>query len=188
MELPMRRPFHHRDFRRPISPPARAPPRSRSAFRPRTRRRRSAPSSRPSDSPRKQHPLVDEIVVVDDRSTDETGACHGGRATVVSTGAPLADVVPGTGKGEALWRGLAASSGDLVVFCDADVTDFDARFVVGLAGTVVRRPDDPVRQGLLRAPRHARTGHRRAHDGTGGPTTAVAPVPFAHRHRAAAVR
>jgi hypothetical protein len=57
------------------------------------------------------------------------------------------DVLPraGTalGKGEALWKGLAASEGDLVVFVDADIRDIGPRFVVGLLGPLLL--DDGVR-------------------------------------------
>src|SRR5262249_32338084 len=82
--------------------------------------------------------LVDEILVVDDRSADATAAVAASAgARVVSTSERWDDLVPGTGKGEALWRGLAASRGDVVVFCDADITDFDTRFVVGLLGPLL---------------------------------------------------
>ena len=46
-----------------------------------------------------------------------------------------------TGKGEALWKGLAASSGDLVVFLDADLAEFDARWVCGLLTPLLVEPE-----------------------------------------------
>lgn len=80
--------------------------------------------------------LVDEIVVVDDGSTDATAAAAArAGATVVRTGAP------GGGKGEAMAAGLAATSGDLVVFLDADVENFGPHFVTGLLGPLL---DDPA--------------------------------------------
>jgi glucosyl-3-phosphoglycerate synthase len=40
-----------------------------------------------------------------------------------------------------MWRGLAASTGDIVVFCDADIRDFAPHFVTGLVGPLLRRDD-----------------------------------------------
>lgn len=82
--------------------------------------------------------LVDELLVIDDHSTDgtaEVAAAAG--ATVVDAGAVMPEVAPGHGKGQALWRSLLVSRGDLVVWCDADITDFDTRFVVGLLGPLL---------------------------------------------------
>jgi glucosyl-3-phosphoglycerate synthase len=86
--------------------------------------------------------LVDEVLVVDDHSVDgtaEVAAAAG--ATVVAAADVLADHAVGPGKGEALWKSLFASSGDLVVWCDTDVTNFDAGFVVGLLGPLLTRAD-----------------------------------------------
>ena len=43
----------------------------------------------------------------------------------------------GHGKGEALWKSLYACDGDLVVWCDADITGFGAHFVTGLLGPLL---------------------------------------------------
>ncbi len=86
-------------------------------------------------------PLVDEVVVVDSGSSDRTAAVAAAAgATVVDT----TTVLPGhgrvPGKGEALWKGLHATSGDLVVFVDADLVGFDPQFVVGLLGPLLTDP------------------------------------------------
>jgi glucosyl-3-phosphoglycerate synthase len=82
--------------------------------------------------------LVDEVVVVDDASTDDTAAVAGAAGAVVVRAADvLPECGPGTGKGEALWKALAAAKGDLLVFCDADIRDFDPSFVTGLLGPLL---------------------------------------------------
>lgn len=86
--------------------------------------------------------LVDEVLVVDDHSTDETArvAADAG-ARVVAVDAVLPELGPGSGKGEALYKSVAAAAGDLIVWCDADILDFGPHFVVGLVGPLLLRPD-----------------------------------------------
>lgn len=86
-------------------------------------------------------PLVDQILVVDGDSVDAT-ADEARRAgvEVVRQSDVLPEAGTGVGKGEALWKGLAASRGDLVVFVDADIVDIDERFVVGLLGPLLLDP------------------------------------------------
>jgi glucosyl-3-phosphoglycerate synthase len=86
--------------------------------------------------------LVDEILVVDDHSSDATAAvARAAGARVVVVDEVLPDLGPGEGKGEALWKSVAAARGDLIVWCDADITDFGPRFVVGLVGPLLSRAD-----------------------------------------------
>jgi glucosyl-3-phosphoglycerate synthase len=83
-------------------------------------------------------PLVDELVVMDDQSTDETAAVAAeAGATVVSTSDVLAHLAKGPGKGQAMWKSLHVTTGDLVVWCDADIRDFDTRFVTGVLGPLL---------------------------------------------------
>jgi glucosyl-3-phosphoglycerate synthase len=86
--------------------------------------------------------LVDEVLVVDDHSTDDTAAvARSAGASVVSVDDVLPELGGGEGKGEALWKSVAASDGDIIVWCDADITDFGPRFVVGLVGPLLARPE-----------------------------------------------
>ena len=97
--------------------------------------------------------LVDEIVVVDDGSIDATGeeATQAG-ARVVRACDVLPGMGPGTGKGEALWKGLAASIGDLVVYCDADLVDFDPRVVAQLVAPLLTEPETVFVKGFYDRP------------------------------------
>jgi glucosyl-3-phosphoglycerate synthase len=75
------------------------------------------------DGPR---PLVDELIVVDDGSADATGALAGalGARVVRRDGPP--------GKGAALAEAVRVATGEIVVFLDADVRNFDLHFVPAL--------------------------------------------------------
>jgi glucosyl-3-phosphoglycerate synthase len=85
-----------------------------------------------------RQPLVDELVVMDSGSTDRTMAVAGAAgATVVRREDVLADLPPRPGKGEVLWRSLAATTGDVVAFVDSDLTDFSSTFVTGLVGPLL---------------------------------------------------
>ncbi|MFC5993958.1 glucosyl-3-phosphoglycerate synthase [Pseudonocardia hispaniensis] len=98
-------------------------------------------------------PLVDELVVVDSGSTDRTverAAAAGAR--VVHREDVLPDLAPVPGKGEVLWRSLAATEGDLVVFLDSDLVDFDAGFVPALLGPLLTVPGVAMVKGFYRRP------------------------------------
>ncbi|WP_347058965.1 glucosyl-3-phosphoglycerate synthase [Blastococcus sp. HT6-30] len=98
-------------------------------------------------------PLVDELVVVDSDSTDATAAvARAAGADVVAT----TDVLPGhgtrRGKGEALWKSLAATTGDLVVFLDADLLGDVAHYVPGLLGPLLTDPQVDYVKGCYTRP------------------------------------
>jgi len=90
--------------------------------------------------------LVDEIVVVDDGSVDTTASA------AASAGARVVPSVGGPGKGQAMRTGLAATSGSLLVYCDADLYEFDPGFIVGLLGPLLTRPDVQFVKGFYRRP------------------------------------
>lgn len=86
--------------------------------------------------------LVHQLLVVDGGSTDDTArVAREAGAEVLDQDEILPEAGVGHGKGDALWKGLAATTGSLVVFVDADIADFDQRFVVGLLGPLLTRPD-----------------------------------------------
>ncbi len=82
--------------------------------------------------------LVDQVLVVD------AGSADGSAEVARAAGAEVRqqdDLLPGhgpvMGKGDAMWRALAAVTGEHVVYIDADTRDFDAGFVRGLAGPLI---------------------------------------------------
>src|SRR5581483_220064 len=75
-------------------------------------------------------PLVDELIVIDSRSDDAT------RDIARDEGVPVYihdEILPECGsypgKGEALWKSLHVTTGDLVVWIDTDVTETHPKFV-----------------------------------------------------------
>ena len=82
--------------------------------------------------------LVDELVLVDSGSTDRTiEVAHEAGAVVVRREDVLPHLPVRPGKGEVLWRSLAATTGDVVVFVDSDLRDFSSAFVTGQLGPLL---------------------------------------------------
>ena len=87
-------------------------------------------------------PLLDEVVVLDDRSVDATASlAEAAGARVVCVDEVLPELDRRTGKGEALWKSVAGSVGDIVVWVDADIRRFDTNFVLGLVAPLITDPD-----------------------------------------------
>src|SRR5260221_14077025 len=77
--------------------------------------------------------LVDELVVLDGGSTDDTApVASAAGVTVVDTRRLISHVPPVKGKGESLWRSLSVLTGDVICWIDADITNFEPHFVTRL--------------------------------------------------------
>ena len=74
----------------------------------------------------------------------------GARVVHVDDVLPERGHVPG--KGEALWKSLYVTVGDLLVFVDADLMAFDPQFVVGLLGPLLTDPTVGYVKGLYDRP------------------------------------
>lgn len=112
--------------------------------------------------------VVDEVIVSDDGSTDETAsrARAEGATVIPSRGGP--------GKGQALAAAVAHTDAELLVFLDADVTNFSARFVLDLLAPLVTVP----------AVQFAKARYRRpldGIDGEGGRVTELLARPLLRR-------
>jgi glucosyl-3-phosphoglycerate synthase len=125
-------------------------------------------------------PLIDELVVVDSCSTDGTArVAAAAGARVVRQDEVLGHLPTMSGKGEALWKGLAATSGDLVVFVDADVHGFTGEFITGLLGPLLLDPTVAYVKGFYHRP--LVDGGRTVLDG-GGRVTELVARPLLNLH------
>ena len=86
-------------------------------------------------------PLIDELLVIDSDSDDETRQIaedEGARVVIHQQVLPKYGAY--RGKGEALWKSLYETSGDLVAWCDTDVREWDPRFLYGTLGPLLTEP------------------------------------------------
>jgi glucosyl-3-phosphoglycerate synthase len=93
--------------------------------------------------------LVDEVIVLDDGSLDDTAdLAHDAGARVV----------PGPGgaggKGRAMAAALEAAAGDILVFLDADVANTTPAFVTSLLGPLLTTDDIALVKGFYTRPLH----------------------------------
>ena len=115
-------------------------------------------------------PLVDELIVLDDRSTDDTAAVAASAgATVVAIGDVHLVHGEGHGKGNALWSGLVASKGDFVVYMDGDVTSYQPDWIGKLLAPLIDDDTVALVKGIF---------HRPTQLGGGGRTTELVARPL----------
>jgi len=122
--------------------------------------------------------VIDQILVVDADSPDGTASVAREAGAEVRSENELVDGFgPTRGKGDAMWRALAAATGDVVVYIDGDIADFGRHYVTGLVGPLI----DPARhfvKGRYRRP--FRYGENEEPSG-GGRVTELAARPLLAR-------
>ena len=121
-------------------------------------------------------PLLDEIVLIDSDSTDRT------REIATKEGVPvfihqhlLPDMDPRPGKGEALWKSLLVTKGDIIVWIDTDIVNIHPRFVYGIIGPLLINPQVQLVKGFYRRP--LRVGQK-MQAGGGGRVTELTARPL----------
>jgi glucosyl-3-phosphoglycerate synthase len=93
--------------------------------------------------------LVDEVIVIDDGSRDDTAA------QAREAGARVVAGPGGTGgKGQAMATALGAASGEVVAYLDADVANTTPAFVTGLLGPLLTTDDVALVKGFYTRPLH----------------------------------
>jgi glucosyl-3-phosphoglycerate synthase len=120
--------------------------------------------------------LVDEVLVVDSGSSDRTPAVAAAAGARVEQ---ARDILPalGTraGKGEVLWKSLAATDGDIVVFLDADLESAEPHYVTGLLGPLLSDPHVSLVKGFYERPL---TGAAGVAEAAGGRVTELVARPL----------
>ena len=121
-------------------------------------------------------PLLDEIVLIDSNSTDQT------RKIAEDLGIPvyihqqlLPELGPREGKGEALWKSLLVTKGDIIAWVDTDITNIHPRFVYGIIGPLLLNRNIQFVKGFYRRP--LKVGNR-FQVGGGGRVTELAARPL----------
>lgn len=124
----------------------------------------------------KRVPLLDEIVLIDSDSTDRT------REIAKKEGVPvyihqqlLERLKPRRGKGEALWKSLLVTKGDIIVWIDTDIVNIHPRFVYGIIGPLLINPQVQFVKGFYRRP--LRVGQK-MQAGGGGRVTELTARPL----------
>jgi len=97
--------------------------------------------------------LVDEVVVIDSDSSDQTfDIARNAGAKVFRARDIRPDLGSVPGKGEAMWKSLFVTQGQTLVFMDADLNDWDVHFVPGLLGPLLTEDDVQLVKGFYRRP------------------------------------
>ncbi|HSM74610.1 MAG TPA: glucosyl-3-phosphoglycerate synthase [Desulfobacterales bacterium] len=124
-----------------------------------------------------RRPLIDEIVVVDSGSTDQTlevAAAYG--ADVYSAAEILPHLEAFRGKGENLWKALYITRGDIIVYLDADIKNIHHRFAYGLIGPLLM--SDTIKYSKAFYDRPIATGKNKIRPTGGGRVTELVIRPL----------
>jgi len=85
-----------------------------------------------------RYPLLDEIVVIDSGSTDQTrNIARSYDVNVYEADNILPHLPKFKGKGENLWKALHVTHGDIIIYIDADIKNIHHRFAYGLLGPLL---------------------------------------------------
>ncbi len=124
--------------------------------------------------------LLDEVLAIDAASRDGSAAIAAAAGIAVAQESELlAEHGPALGKGDAMWRGLAATGGEIVAFVDTDTEDFHDGFLLGLLGPLLCDPAVQLVKGRFRRP--FRNGEAVLAEG-GGRVTELTARPLLNLH------
>ena len=121
-------------------------------------------------------PLLDELLLIDSDSVDRT------REIAKELDIPiyihqqlLPEMGVRSGKGEALWKSLLITKGDIIVWIDTDIVNIHPRFVYGIIGPLLHNQNIQFVKGFYRRP--VRIGNK-IQAGGGGRVTELTARPL----------
>lgn len=124
--------------------------------------------------------LIDELVVVDAGSSDGTGeAARRAGARVLQQDELLVAHGPALGKGDAMWRAVHATRGEIVCFLDGDTADADPQHLLGLLGPLLEHPALKLVKGAFERPLSTAAGEL---PNEGGRVTELMARPLLNLH------
>jgi glucosyl-3-phosphoglycerate synthase len=104
-------------------------------------------------TPLREAGLLDELVVVDGASRDATvRIAEDAGVPVLQESRLMPEHGPALGKGDAMWRGLAATSGEVVLFLDTDTARMSPCYALGLVGPLLADDGVALVKGAFRRP------------------------------------
>jgi glucosyl-3-phosphoglycerate synthase len=92
-------------------------------------------------------PLIDDLVVIDDGSTDDTA-----RIAAAAGARVVTNEAERHGKGSALWMSVLSTTADIVIWCDADLEEFTNRYILGLVTPMLDDPSVMLVKGAFERP------------------------------------
>ena len=102
----------------------------------------------------KEYSLIDELVVIDGGSKDNTiEECN--KYSDYIKFVMQENIIPeinNKGKGEALWKSLNCTTGDIVIYVDSDIKNFSERFITGILAPLLLNDDIKFVKGFYKRP------------------------------------
>ena len=132
-------------------------------------------------NPLKLAGIVSSVIAIDNHSVDNTGAVAAAHGASVLQRADIAcELGPSQGKGDAMWRALQVTDGDIVAFLDGDTADPNPAHLLGILGPLIIDENIHMVRGCFDRPFKQPNGEYRPHEG--GRVTELVARPLLNIH------
>ena len=132
-------------------------------------------------NPLKLAGIVTSVIAIDNKSVDKTGAVAAAHGACVLQRAEIAsELGPSQGKGDAMWRALQVTDGDVIAFLDGDTADPSPAHLLGILGPLIMDENIQMVRGCFDRPFKQPNGEYRPHEG--GRVTELVARPLLNIH------